>query len=927
MTILYRIRALVRWLFRREEIERALDTDLEDYVERSAAEKVRAGMSEAEARRAARIELGGVEQTKESVRVRLSFAVINNGLADLGYAFRTLSRQKTFSGVTVSTLALGIGVNVAIFSLFQQVLLRPLPVPEPERLVNLTDPVADPKFAVRMDPRLFPTQGGSNEGGERGTVFSYPMFRDLEREQEPFTGLAAHTFDEAKIAIDERTRPATVAYVSGSYFSVLGLRPALGRLLGPDDDRVDGRAESVVLSHAYWQSEFGGDPGVLGRTLAINEVPLTIVGVASRGFHGTAVSARPSVFVPITISSGVTDAFAANLAIPNHTRRDHYWVRLFGRLEPGVTREQAGSAMNALHRAILSEVEAPLLAGADEQQREAFRTRPLELVPGARGQTGSRVLDPARNSLELLFAVSGAVLLLCCANVAGLMLLRATSRGGEVAVRASLGATRARLASLQVAESLVLALPAAVLSLPVAWFTLRGASLVPGIPAAAPDATLSPAAALIAMGFALATALAASLLPIRSLIRTKPGTVVQAYGARHTTTKGVARFRATLATAQVALSMGLIAMTGVLAQSLANIARLDLGADIDSVVMFEIGRRDGISLPGLGPSLGTASRLEEALAAIPGVASTASSLSPLLSLQQGNFNVTVEGVEAEPLRASGDRVGPNFFGMFGTEVLAGREFNATDGAERVIVNRRLAERLGFAPDSMIGRRIDAGARRIDTGAAVTYEIVGVIGDLRLSGKVTEDIQPQVFFPTPIRDTFYVRGALPPEALLNAVRETVARVEPTIPVFNLQTMKQQFRANIAVERFVAGTSTVFAVLATALAALGLYGVLAFTVAQRSREIGLRVALGAPTGRIRAMVLRQVARMAVIGIVLGAIAAAVLGRAAQSLLFGVEAGDPVVLTAAALVLAAVTLGAAYIPARRAARVDPMSALRYE
>jgi putative ABC transport system permease protein len=927
MTILYRIRALARWLFRREEIERALDTDLEDYIERSAAEKVRAGMNEAEARRAARIELGGVEQTKESVRVRLSFAVIDNTLADLRLAFRTLSRQKTFSAVTVSTLALGIGVNVAIFSLFQQVLLRPLPVPEPERLVNLTDPVADPKFAVRMDPRLFATQGGSNEGGERGTVFSYPMFRDLERDQEPFTGLAAHTFDEAKIAIDERTRPATAAYVSGSYFSVLGLRPALGRLLGPDDDRVDGRAESVVLSHAYWQSEFGGSLSVLGRTLAINEVPLTIVGVAPRGFHGTAVSARPSVFVPITISSGVTDAFAANLAIPNHTRRDHYWVRLFGRLEPGVTREQAGSAMNALHRAILSEVEAPLLSGADEQQREAFRTRPLELVPGARGQTGSRVLDPARNSLERLVAVSGAVLLLCCANVAGLMLLRATSRAGEVAVRASLGATRARLASLQLAEALVLALPAAILSLPFAWFTLRGASLVPGIPAAAPDATLSPAAALIAMGFALAAALAAALLPIRSLIRTKPGTVLQAQGARHTTTKGVARFRATLATAQVALSMGLVAMTGVLAQSLANIARLDLGADIDSVVMFEIGRRDGISLPGLGPRLGTAGRLEEALAAIPGVSSTASSLSPLLSLQKGTFNVTVQGVDAEPLRASGDRIGPNFFEMFGTEVLAGREFNSTDGAEGVIVNRRLAERLGLAPDSMIGRRIDAGARRIDTGAAVTYEIVGVIGDLRLSGKVTEDIQPQVFFPTPIRDTFYVRGALPPEALLNAVRETVARVEPTIPVFNLQTMKQQFRANIAVERFVAGISTVFAVLATALAALGLYGVLAFSVAQRSREIGLRVALGAPTGRIRRMVLRQVARMAIVGIVLGAIAAAVLGRAAQSLLFGVEAGDPIVLVAAAVLLAAVTLGAAYIPARRASRVDPMSALRYE
>jgi predicted permease len=455
---------------------------------------------------------------------------------------------------------------------------------------------------------------------------------------------------------------------------------------------------------------------------------------------------------------------------------------------------------------------------------------------------------------------------------------------------------------------------------------------VPGISAAAPDVSLSSAAAFIGIGIAVAAALGVGLVPVRGVTRTEPAKALRAYGARQTTTKGVARFRAALATVQVALSMALLAMTGVFAQSLANIARLDLGADIDSVVMFEMGRRDGISLPGKGVGLGTAGRLEEALAAIPGVSSTASSLSPLLSLQKGNFTVTVEGVEAEPLQASGDRIGPNFFGMFGTELLAGREFNATDGAsaatqQRVIVNRRLAERFGLAPDAMIGRRIDPGARRMDTGAAVLYEIVGVIGDLRLSGKVTEDIQPQVFFPTPIRDTFYVRGALPPEALLNAVRETVARVEPTMPVWNLQTMDHQFRANIATERFFAGTSTAFAVLATTLAALGLYGVLAFSVAQRSREIGLRVALGAPTGRIRGMVLRQVTGMAAVGIVLGAAAAALLGRAAQSLLFGVEAGDPLMLSAAAVLLAAVTLGAAYIPARRASRVDPMSVLRYE
>ena len=670
MTILYRLRALVRWLFRRDEIERALDADLADYIERSAAEKVRAGMSEAEARRAARIELGGVEQTKETVRATLSFAAIDNTLADMSYALRTLRRQKTFTAVAVLTLALGIGVNVAIFSLAEQILLRPLPVPEPDRLVNLTDPETGPKSTGRMGAFPFPRFGQTADGGGNATLFSYPMFRDLERGQEPFVGLAAHAFAEASVSSGELTPSVTVAFVSGSYFSVLGIQPTLGRLLGPEDDRVDGQAESVVLSHTYWQTEFGGDPSVLGKTLTVEKVPLTIVGVVPEGFHGTAVSARPSAFVPITFPSN-----AGFLDTPNHDGRDFYWLQLFARLQPDVSRAGAAAAMNPLYRAILNEVEAPLLVGVDEPQRDAFRSRPLVLEPGARGQTGGRILDPARNSLKLLFAVSALVLLLVCANVAGLSLLRATTRSGEIALRASLGATRMRIVSLQLAESLVLALPAAILSLPVAWVALRAASQVPGIAGVAPDVSLSATAALVAIGVAVATALVVGLLPVRSMLRIKPGNALQAFAARHTTTKGVVRFRTVLATAQVALSMALLAMMGVFAQSLANIARLDLGADIDSVVMFEIGRRDGRILnqdPSLVP------RLEEALEALPGVSSVASSTSALLSLQGFLGNATLEGVAGEALLVSIDYVSPNFFRTFGTELLAGRDFNDTD---------------------------------------------------------------------------------------------------------------------------------------------------------------------------------------------------------------------------------------------------------
>jgi predicted permease len=916
MTLLYRLRALVRWLFRRDEIERALDSDLADYIERSAAEKMQAGMSEKEARRAARIELGGVEQAKESVRAALSFAVIDNTLADVGYALRTLRRQKTFTSVAVLTLALGIGVNVAIFSLFQQILLRPLPVPEPDQLVNLSDPVS--KTAWRMYPTLFPMSRSSDSGPGVETTFSYPMFRDLERAQEPFMGIAAHRFFESSLSAGEQARLAAGALVSGSYFAVLRLNPALGRLLGPEDDRVDGQAESVVLSHAYWQSEFAGDPSVLGRALFVNDVPLTIVGVAPEGFHGTAVSIRPSVFVPITIAPfGNTPA---STAIPNHERRDHYWVHLFARLESGVTREAAAAALNPLYRAILSEVEAPLLINVDEQRREAFLTRTLVLEPGARGQTSSEILAPARNSLELQLAVSGAVLLLCCANVAALMLLRATARSGEIAVRAALGATGARLAMWQLSESLVLALPAALLSLPIASLALAGARLVPGMPAAVPDASLSAAAALVAIGVAVAIALAVGLFPVRRLVRAQLGKPLQSHGARQTTTKGVARFRAALATAQVALSMALLAMTGVFAQSLANIARLDLGVDIDSVVTFSI------SLP---PSAATDRsvfpRVAEALEAMPGVSSVATSQPALLSLDEFAGQATIEGL-ADDMPFARNFVSPDFFRTFGIELLAGREFRDTDLFQRVaIVSRRFAERFGLAPDEIVGRRADLNRVDVNTGGPLIDEIIGVVSDVR-SGKITDEIEPQVFQPAP-GGTFYVRGAPPSDALIDAVRETVARVAPSAAIANLQTMQQQFRDNIAIERFFAGTSTALAVLATVLAALGLYGVLAYSVAQRSREIGLRVALGAPAGRIRGMVLRQVTGMAVIGVVLGAAAAAIFGRAAQSLLFGVEAADPLALAAAAVVLTAVVIGAAYIPARRASRVDPMTVLRYE
>jgi predicted permease len=895
----------VRALSNRAAVDAELDEEVRDYFERARADLVRQGLTPEEGVRIARRELGDLAKARDTLRSYGWENHVDATLGDFRQSLRRLRKNPTFSAVVVATLAVGVGVNIALFSLFQQILLRPLPVVEPDRLVNLVDPGPDPRVLS-----FGSTSGGSDH------VFSYQMFRDLEGRQEAFTAIAAHRLFDASLSIGENARRDEGFFVSGSYFPVLGLRPAVGRLLGPEDDRVDGQAESVVLSHAYWQRELAGDPNVLGRKLTVNGMPLTIVGVAPSGFHGTTVGARASVFVPITFR-GVGTAFS----IPNHDNRSFYWVHLFARLRPGVQPEEGANAINSLYGAILSDIEAPLATTRDAAQREAFTSKSLGLEPGARGQ--SALLQPIGTQLQMLLAVSGVVLLLCCANVAGLMLIRASSRTGEMAVRASMGASRRRLASLLLAESLLLAVPAALLSLLVALLILRGiAGGIPGLPSTAFDVELSATAAIVAIAAAVIAAVAFGLFPVHSLVRTDPERTLHTSGVRQTSSKRVTRFRAALATVQVALSMALLALTGVFAQSLGNIARIDLGLDVDSVVMFSLSPEASGYAPEASAML--FDRVEEELAVILGVTSAASARVPLLDGGGLSTTVRVEGSE-EPIRIQLNDVSDDFFRTLDIGLLAGREFSIADGAGAphvAIVNQRWAERLGPG-GSVIGQRFSLMGGDL--------EIVGLVADVKYRN-VTDEIEPQVFTPrrqatTLGAATFYVRGARPPRDLMNAVRETVSRGAPDVPITDLRTMEQQVRENLATERFVAGASTAFAVLATALAALGLYGVLAYSVAQRSREIALRFALGAPAARIRSMVLRQVGAMALTGVVLGIVAALLLGRAARSLLFGVEAADPVALLGAAVVLGVVMLGAAYIPARRASRVDPMVALRYE
>jgi putative ABC transport system permease protein len=841
--------------------------------------------------------------------------MLTNLLSDARYSVRGLVKRPAFAVIVVLTLAVGIGVNVAMYSIFQGMVLRPIPEAyDPHALVNLAAP----------GPGLKQGSTSCNLAGDCEEVFSYPMFRDLERVQEPFTGIAAHTMVEANLAFHGETLSGTGVLVSGSYFGLLGVQPALGRLLGPQDDSADGSADSVVLSHRYWQNALGANPSVVGQALVVNGKPLTIVGVASRGFQGTSRPATPDVFLPITFRWRESPR-----AVPNFDDRRNYWVYLFARLKPGVSAAQAEAAINQPYRAILNEVEAPLQIGMTEQALTQFRAKTITIAPGARGQ--SWMMTGATVPLSILLVSAATVLLIACVNIANLMLARGATRVGEMAVRLSIGAAPRRLVALLFTESVVLALLAALASLPLTLVTLRWIeSMVPAQGAASFAFSLNAALVAIAVAVALVSTLIFALFPVLKLARTQPGQVMHSQSTRSTGAKAANRFRVGLVTAQIALSMMLLVLAGLLAQSLANVARVDLGIRVESLLSFSISPERNGYTPANSAAL--FSRVEEELAALPGVTSVASSLLTLLANNSTSWDVRAPGFEPRPGTrpvADFNGVSARFFETLDIPLLAGRDFDLADAApdrpKVAIVNQRFVEYFGLGANA-VGTRIGAGQ-----GDAFDIDIVGVVRDAKYDN-VKDPIIPQLFQPRGQFEsvgtlTFYVRNASEPETATASIRDVVARLDPSLPIMNMQTVDRQVRENLFLDRFMGTLAAALAVLATLLAAVGLYGVLSYMVAQRTREIGLRMALGAPPEQLRGMVLRQVSRMGGIGGAIGLGAAVLLGQAASALLFGVQATDPLVLLAAVGMLAVIVFVAGYLPARRASRVDPVVALRAE
>ena len=833
-------------------------------------------------------------------------------MANLKLAFRSLARTPFVTSVAVLSLALGIGANAAIFSLFDQMLLRPLPVAEPGRLVNLVAPGPKPGFT------------SCNQAGDCEHVFSYPMFRDLERAGTRFSGLAAHLGIGVNLAYGNQTISGEGMLVSGSYFPVLGLRPALGRLLGPADDETIGGHYVAVLSHTYWRNDLGADPGVIGQPITVNGHPLTIVGVAPEGFAGTTLGTQPRVFVPITMRSQMN---------PGWNRFDDrraYWAYLFARLEPGASIEAAQAAVNAAYRPIITEVEAPLQQGLSDQSMARFRAREVRLEDGRRGQ--SSIHTEARTPLMLLFGITGVVLLIACANIANLLLARAATRSLEMAVRLSLGASRMQVVRQLLTESVLLALVGGAASLVVARWTLSAiASLLPPEAVRTLTFELDGGVMLFAGLLAVGTGLLFGLFPAIHSTRPDLISTIRASTGQPSGARAAARFRTSLVTAQIALSMTLLISAGLFLRSLMNVSRVDLGVRTENVITFALRPE----LNGYTPERARQffERVETELAAIPGVTSVTASMVPILSGSNWGTDVSVQGFESGPDIDSNSRlneVGTDYFRTLGVPLLAGREFTRADvlGSGRVaIVNEAFARKFGLGRDA-VGRWMsdDGGGRD-----SLDVQIVGLVRDAKYSD-VKDDVPP-VFF-TPYRQderigsiNFYARTSLDADQLMRMVPAMVRRLDPTLPVQDLKTLPMQVRENVFMDRMISTLTVAFAVLATLLAAVGLYGVLAYTVAQRTREIGVRMALGANGGRVRGMVLRQVGAMVLVGGVLGVAAALGLGRLAQSLLFGLEGHDPVVVTLSAGALALVALAAGYLPALRASRVDPMQALRYE
>jgi putative ABC transport system permease protein len=828
---------------------------------------------------------------------------------DLRYGVRMLGKNPGFTAIAILTLALGVGANTAIFSLLQQVLLRQLPVKNPKELVVLRSPG--------------PKTGNVWSDGDDAESFSYPMYQALRDNNSVFSGMIGRYAFAASIANRGQTERGSGELVSGNYFEVLGVQPVLGRVFSLQDDHTPGTQPVVVLSHQYWTRRFGADPGVLNQTLLVNNTELTIVGVAQSGFTGIQVGQTPDVFVPLMMKGQMT---------PGDNGLDdwnYYWMAILARLKPGASIARAQLGINAAYHPLLEE-QSRKITSFNEQRRKEFLNQQMSLALGSRGRTTLQ-----RNSgtpLTALFVIVALVLLIACTNVANLLLAQGAARQREFAIRAALGASRGRMFRQLLSESFLCALAGGVLGL------LLGSWLMDIlIPAVGSDASIKGLSTRLdanvlafAAGATFLSGLLFALIPAWRVTRTGVTQTLKDQGSTSSLGMSHVRFRKTLVAGQVAFTMLLLAGACLYTRTLWNLRKQNLGLQTENVITFSLQPDlNGYDIP---RTIALIDQLRERIPGLPGVRGEGTSEIPTLAGDDMGSNITVASnpqASEEHRHINLDSVSPGYFSTMGIPLLSGRDLNDRDSAtsSKVAVVSESMAKIFFPDRNPIGERFALGGGKV----IPDIEIVGVVKDAKQVHVRGENL-PYIYLPYAQRKrllgvTFYVRTPGDPLVLSSSLRNVVQQIDANLPIYDVKTFEHVVDEDLFAERMVATLSASFGLLAAFLAALGIYGVLAYLVLQRTREIGIRIALGAERNHVRFLVLREVGYMILAGAAVGLPLAYGLAHLSESLLFGVKARDPLIYALDVALITFVALGACYLPARRATRVDPIVALRYE
>lgn len=892
------LRHRIAALFRRSRLDREMDAEMRAHLERETERNTARGMSPDEARCAARRAFGGLDQLEERERDSRGFRWLDDSLRDARQAVRSLRKSPGFTTVAVVSLALGIGANTAIFSALYGVFLRSLPVRDPQELRSINWIGRDPHFGGYNGPGTRGAPGGFTVG----TSFPYPVYCALRDGATGFTDVFAFSSGKSVVAIGPAGASTTVAMlVSGNYFAGYGADPLLGRTIVPEDDQP-GAAPAAVLTHRWWERACGADPAMIGRTIRINQTSFTVIGVLPRNHVSAMAGDTADIYVPLAAQPHVWSSQPLDAS-------DRWWLQLMGRLAPQANEAQAGAGLSVVFRQALSLSGASMAEGG------------ILLEDGSRGQLILR--RHLAKPFMTLATIVGVVLLIACANLAGLLLARGAARRHELAVRAALGASRWRLVRQSLIESLLLAVAGAGLGLFVAAWSrplLRGMLEWHGAGASRYDLSPDLQVLLFTGGISLATALVFGILPAVRSARADPG-----HALKTRTTIGAPRLNLgkALVVIQVALSVLLVVGAGLLVRTFVNLAHVAPGFDPANVLLFRIRASDAGYAGDEGAEV--FERIRTQLATLPGTQAVTFSNFPLVSGSSSSDYIEL-GEDARRLTHH-LTVGDDFFSTMGIPLVLGRDFSRTDTASSppvVIINEAFARHY-YPGENAIGRSFIL--HRPERHAV---QIVGVVRDVKYK-QLRADIAPQIFLPQrqqPLSGAhFAVRSSLPPMSLLPAVRQAVAAIDPALPLSSIRSQQDVLDQSVAQERTFAFFGGALASLAVLLSCIGLFGLMAYNVARRTSEFGLRMALGARPGDVARPVVREAVGLVVTGLAIGVPAALAFVRFVESRLYGVAASDPLNVAASALLFLAVAVGAAWLPARRAARVDPMIALRAE